>query len=65
MSAGFILESERTEYGEQTLVPGIKPVTLRERLAFRMAQPLGSAKAQKPMTIGLFDEEARKQLTLF
>jgi hypothetical protein len=65
MNAALPLESEATECGEQTLVPGVKPVTLRERLAFRLALPLTSDKTQKPMNLGLFDEDARKQLNLF
>lgn len=59
------LDSERTDCGEQTLIPGVRPVTLRERLALKMAQPLQAMKAQKPLNIGLFDEDARNQLSLF
>jgi hypothetical protein len=57
--------SEPTPEGEQTLVPGVAPVTLRERLALRIAASLGPRKPQKPLNIGLFDEDARNQLSLF
>lgn len=65
MTAPNRLDSEATQCGEQTLIPGVRPIALRERLALRMAQPLAPTKAQKPMTIGLFDEDARNQLSLF
>jgi hypothetical protein len=47
------------------LVPGVRPVTLRERLTLLAATPLGPKKSQKPLNIGLFDEDARNQLSLF
>lgn len=56
---------ETTEQGEQTLVPGVAPITLRQRLAALFAAPLTSRKPQRPMNIGLFDEDARNQLDLF
>jgi hypothetical protein len=59
------LDSEATACGEQTLIPGVRPVTLRERLALAQARPLQPAKPQKPLTIGLFDQDARNQLSLF
>ncbi len=65
MSANAPLLSEPTPQGEQTLVPGVAPVTLRERLALRLAAPLSSRKPQKPLNIGLFDDDARNQLSLF
>jgi len=43
----------------------VKPITLRERLALLAAAPLTPCKPQKPLTIGLFDEDARNQLSLF
>ena len=57
--------SEPTEQGEQTLVPGIAPITVRQRLAALFAAPLAPRKPQQPMNIGLFDEDARNQLDLF
>ena len=59
------LQSEWSECGEQTLVPGVKPISLRERLTHLTAAPLVSSKNQKPLNIGLFDEDARNQLDLF
>ena len=57
--------TEPTPEGEQMLIPGVRPVTVRERLALLMAAPLSPHKAQKPLDIGLFDEDARNQLSLF
>lgn len=63
--AGRPLATEPTPEGEQTLVPGVRPITTRERIEAHMAAPLIPRKPQKPMTIGLFDEDARNQLDLF
>jgi len=61
-------ETETTPEGAQTLVPGVRPVTLRERLEARMAAPMAPKRnpnaRQKPLDIGLFDEAARNQLDL-
>jgi len=59
------LQSEATPDGEQTLIPGVRPVTTRERIEARMAEPLIPRKPQKQLDIGLFDLTARKQLDLF
>ncbi len=59
------LESEWSDCGEQTLVPGVRPVSLRERLTLQTIAPLIPKKAQQPLNIGLFDEDARNQLSLF
>jgi hypothetical protein len=56
--------TEITDQGEQVLAPGIAPVSLRERLERLLATPLRPVKAQKPLNIGLFDEDARNQLDL-
>jgi hypothetical protein len=58
-------ETEPTPIGEQTLIPGVHPVSMKARLQVLAAQPLVSAKAQKPCDIGLFDELVRNQLDLF
>ena len=58
-------QSEPTPEGEQTLISGVCPITTRERLALLMAAPLAPRKPQKPLNIGLFDEDARNQLHLF
>ena len=60
-----LLQSEPTPIGEQTLVPGVRPIATRERLEARMAAPLIATKPQKPLDLGLFDEAARNQLELF
>ena len=61
-------ETEATDAGEQTLVPGVRPVTLRDRLEDRMAAPMTPRRnpyaVQRPLDIGLFDEAARNQLDL-
>ena len=59
------LLSECTEAGEQTLVPGVQPISLRQRLDMRAEAPLQSRKLQQPLDIGLFDLAARNQLDLF
>jgi len=65
MIAPRSIASEPTEQGEQVLVPGIAPIALRQRLAALFSAPLASSKPQRPMNIGLFDEDARNQLDLF
>lgn len=60
-----VLDSEATDAGVQLLMPGVPVVSLRTRLEFLMAQPLVSRKPQKPLDIGLFDEAALNQLSLF
>ena len=57
--------TEITDQGEQVLAPGIAPVSLRERLERLLAAPLRPIKPQKPLNIGLFDEDARNQFDLF
>ena len=59
------LQSEPTPEGEQTLIPGVRPVTARERIEARMAASLIPRKSQKPLDFGLFDLAARNQLDLF
>jgi hypothetical protein len=59
------LQSEPTTIGDQCLVPGIAPITIRDRLELRAAAPLAPAKPQRPMDVGLFNLSARNQLDLF
>lgn len=59
------LQSEMTPDGEQTLIPGVRPITTRDRLEVRMAAPMLPRKPQQPLDIGLFDEIGRNQLELF
>jgi hypothetical protein len=56
---------ERTKQGVQQMLGGIRPQTMRDKLNWRMAQPMQPRKAQKPCNIGLFDTERRKQMELF
>lgn len=65
MSAAPPFEGETTDAGEQTLVPGVAPISLRERRAIRAAAPLEPKKPQRPPDIGLFDLAALGQLDLF
>ena len=57
--------SEPTPVGEQRLVPGVVPITMRDRLQARMTAPLLPTRPQKPLDLGLFDIAARNQLDLF
>ncbi|RWA83703.1 hypothetical protein [Mesorhizobium sp.] len=52
------LPTETTPEGEQTLIPGVRPVTTRDRLCLLTDAPMRPRKAQKPLDIGLFDGEA-------
>jgi hypothetical protein len=58
-------ETEPTSIGEQSLIPGVRPVSIRARLEALAAHPLVSMKMQKPCNLGLFDEDARNQMDLF
>ena len=57
--------SELTPIGAQTLVPGVKPITQRDRLDMLAAAPMLAKKPQRPADSGLFDFNARSQLGLF
>ena len=56
---------EPTAIGPQSLVPGVAPISVADRLAWRAAAPLGPKKPQRPLDHGLFDMAARDQLDLF
>jgi hypothetical protein len=58
-------QGEITPVGKQTLIPGIRPITIGDRMKARMDAPLVSRKPQKLLDIGLFDEIGRNQLELF
>ena len=58
-------QTEQTAQGEQVLVHGVRPVTDRDRLEILAAAPMAPRKPQKPLNIGLFDEDARNQLEMF
>lgn len=57
--------SEETAAGCQTLVPGVQPLTLGDRLAVLVAAPLSPRRGQRAADHGLFDTHARNQLELF
>ena len=65
MSAAPILEVEATAIGNQTLVPGVAPITARDRLAMRANAPLEPRKPQRPADHGLFDMVSRTQIEMF
>lgn len=58
-------EDENTEAGRQTLVPGVVPVTLGDRLGLLAAAPMVPKARQRPADHGLFDKNARNQLEMF
>ncbi len=64
-AAPIPFETEATPLGQQTLVPGVRPVSMKARLEALAAHPLASMKLQKPCDVGLFDEVARNQMDLF
>jgi len=59
---------ESTEVGEQSLVDGVRPVTLGEKLTARTSHPMTPKRnpnaGQKPCDHGLFDEVGRAQIDL-
>jgi len=61
-------KSENTEVGEQTLINGVAPVTLGEKLTARTKHPMVPKRnpnaVQKSCDIGLFDEVGRAQIDL-
>ena len=64
-AAPIPFDTEATHLGPQTLVPGVRPVSMKARLEALDAHPLGSDRLQKPCDIGLFDDVARNQMDLF
>ena len=58
-------DTEATVQGQQVLVPGVRPVSMKARLEVLAAHPLGSDRLQKSCDIGLFDDVARNQMELF
>ena len=63
MSAPSQHQHEPTAEGEQMLVPGVTPTTPRHGLRPRADAPLVLRRAQEPCDVGLFDEDARNQLS--
>ena len=56
---------EQTDQGEQALMPMVKPISQRQRLQALTGGPLRARRQQKPLNIGLFNEDAQNQLVLF
>jgi hypothetical protein len=65
MSAVLPLDVEATAIGNQTLVPGVAPITPRDRLAIRANAPMEPRKPQRAIDHGLFDFNARNQVEMF
>lgn len=65
LAAAMPFETEATAIGNQTLVPGVAPITPRDRLAMRANAPMEPRKAQRPADHGLFDTNARNQIEMF
>jgi hypothetical protein len=59
------LQIEVTPIGNQILVPGVAPITPRDRLAIRANAPMEPRKPQRPADHGLFDTNARNQVEMF
>ncbi|HPE30182.1 MAG TPA: hypothetical protein PLV61_03250 [Parvularculaceae bacterium] len=57
-------ETEEAGAGTQTLMCGVAPITLRDRLAVLAAAPMAPRAAQKRCDVGLFDLESRRQIDL-
>lgn len=64
-AAPIPFETEATPLGPQTLVPGVRPVSMKARLEALAAHPMASDRLQKPCDIGLFDDVAWNQMDLF
>lgn len=65
LAAAMPFETEATAIGNQTLVPGVAPITPRDRLAMRANAPLEPKRPQRPADHGLFDTIARNQIEMF
>lgn len=65
MKAAPALEVEATAIGNQTLVPGVAPITPAQRLSFRANAPMEPKRPQRPADHGLFDTNSRNQIEMF
>ncbi len=65
LAAAVPFETEATPIGNQTLVPGVTPITPRDRLALRANAPMEPRKPQRPADHGLFDIVSRTQIEMF
>jgi hypothetical protein len=58
----YASDVERTPEGLQTMLAGVKPQSMKDKLDWLIAKPMQPRKQQKPCDIGLFDLERRQQL---
>ena len=58
------IATEKTEAGNQGLIPGVDPITDRQRLEAKTGRPMEGGDAP-PLEGGLFDENARNQQEMF
>ena len=65
LAAAMPFETVAIAIGNQTLVPGVAPITPRDRLAIRANAPMEPRKPQRPADHGLFDTNARNQIEMF
>ena len=56
------LDAEVTGQGEQTLIPGVEPVTDAQRAQLEVDRPMRGG--DRPMDVGLFDTDAQAQTDL-
>ena len=65
---GMTRQFEETEVGTQSLIDGVRPVTLGEILTAQTSHPMtpkrNASAVQKPCDHGLFDEVGRAQIDL-
>ncbi len=55
-------QAEMTPEGEQAVIEGVRPLTLRDRLQFQAGLPLQAKRPQRRCDLGLFDLDARRQI---
>ncbi len=62
MAKGPTIQTEPTPEGEQAVIEGVQPLTLRDRLQFQAGLPLQTKRPQRLCNLGLFDLDARRQV---
>ena len=67
IDAGSELPTESTDQGDQYIEPALcgGPVTDRDRIETAMAKPMAAAAVQAACNVGMFDEAAQSQMSLF
>ena len=65
---GMTRQFEDTEVGAQSLIEGVRPITLDDKLTAQTSHPMTPKRnphaGQKPCDHGLFDEVGRAQIDL-